>query len=112
VQITPNIRIRISKGGLRIYDVVTKPDKNIRRLLIVNFKKKLGLIAGAIALTASLGFSGIESFNTVDTARNDLPMEYSVKRDVARNDLPMEYSVKRDVARNDLPMEYSVKPLV
>ncbi|AFS71519.1 hypothetical protein [Exiguobacterium antarcticum] len=60
----------------------------------MNLKKKLGLIAGALALTGALGFGGVESFKAVDTARNDLPMEYSVKRDVARNDLPMEYSVK------------------
>ena len=109
VQNTSNIRIRIFKGGLRLYDVVTELDKKIRRLFIMNLKKKLGLVVGALALTGSLGFNGVESLTSTDIARNDLPMEYSVKVDVARNDLPMEYSVKRDVARNDLPMEYSVK---
>ncbi|WP_026827418.1 hypothetical protein [Exiguobacterium artemiae] len=61
----------------------------------MNLKKKLGLVAGALALTASLGLGTIDSVKTIDVAGNGLPLEYSVKRDVAGNGLPLEYSVKR-----------------
>ena len=104
MQNTLNIRIRIFEGGLRLYDVVTELDKKIRRLFIMNLKKKLGLVVGASALLLTLG-------NTVpshtEVARNDLPAEFSVKN-VAKNDLPAEFSVK-NVAKNDLPAEFSVK---
>ncbi|WP_393966462.1 hypothetical protein, partial [Exiguobacterium sp. S22-S28] len=85
VQITPNIRIRIFKGGLRIYDVVTKLDKNIRRLFIMNLKNKLFLSISSVGITLS-AFGIIHSEGTV------------IKTEVAGNNLPTEFSVKRDVA--------------
>ena len=75
----------------------------------MNLKNKLGLVVGALTLTASIGLGSIGTHNSTDVAGNGLPLEYSVKRDVAGNGLPLEYSVKRDVAGNGLPLEYSVK---
>ncbi|OIN65673.1 hypothetical protein BLD48_14715 [Exiguobacterium sp. KRL4] len=76
---------------------------------MMNLKKKLGLIVGALALTASIGLGTTDSIKSIDIAGNGLPLEYSVKRDIAGNGLPLEYSVKRDIAGNGLPLEYSVK---
>ncbi|WP_214844512.1 hypothetical protein, partial [Exiguobacterium sp. s105] len=69
----------------------------------MNLKNKLGLVVGALTLTASIGLGSIGSLNKVDVAGNNLPTEFSVKRDVAGNNLPTEFSVKRDVAGNNLP---------
>lgn len=108
VQNVSNIRIRISEGGLRLYDVVTELDKKIRRLFIMNLKKKFLILVGLI--TISLPISGITHSETNNKlAKNDLPYEYSIKQ-LAKNDLPYEYSVKK-LAKNDLPYEYSVKQL-
>ena len=96
MQNTPNIRIRIFEGGLRLYDVVTELDKKIGRLFIMNLKKKLLLSIGSVGITLS-AFGIIHSGNAV------------IKTDVAGNNLPTEFSVKRDVAGNNLPTEFSFK---
>ena len=45
----------------------------------MNLKNKLGLVVGALTLTASIGLGSIGTHNSTDVARNDLPMEYAFK---------------------------------
>ncbi|MDI3235847.1 hypothetical protein QK289_12580, partial [Exiguobacterium antarcticum] len=74
----------------------------------MNLKKKLLLSIGSVGITLS-AFGIIHSGNELTThvAGNNLPTEFSVKRDMAGNNLPTEFSVKRDVAGNNLPTEFS-----
>ncbi len=108
VQNTLNIRIRISEGGLRLYDDVNKSYKNIRRSLFMNLKNKLALCLGVVVIGLSTSAVNTQE-NINQVSKQDLPYEYVVKP-LAKQDLPYEYVVK-PLAKQDLPYEYVVKPL-
>ncbi|WP_236550089.1 hypothetical protein, partial [Exiguobacterium oxidotolerans] len=109
VKNTHNIRIRIFGRGLRLYDDINKPYKNIRRSLIMNLKNKLMLCIGAAAISLSTVSLNTATTNVDQIAKKDLPYEYVVKP-LAKQDLPYEYAVKT-LAKQDLPYEYAVKTL-
>ena len=63
----------------------------------MNLKKKLGILAGVVTLSLSLGFNGASHSNFKTDVAKEIPFEFSIKRDVAK-EIPFEFSIKRDLA--------------